>query len=64
MTRTPRRQYPVGTTYQPHEAPLPMTVDQLRAVRRAAHDVAGRPGAHAFDDFAIFNGRCTRAVFA
>ena len=62
MTRTPGRDYPVGTTYQPDEAPLPMTVDQLRAVHRAAHEVAGRPGAHFFDDFAIFNGRCTGAI--
>jgi glyoxylase-like metal-dependent hydrolase (beta-lactamase superfamily II) len=62
MTRTPGRDYPIGSRYQPDEAPLPMTVDQLGAVHRAAHDVAGRPGAHVFDDFVIFHGRCTGAI--
>jgi len=62
MTRTPRRDYPIGTTYQPDEPPLPMTVAQLRAVRDAAHAVANRPGVHVYDDFAIFNGRCTAGV--
>jgi glyoxylase-like metal-dependent hydrolase (beta-lactamase superfamily II) len=62
MTRTPRRDYPIGTTYQPDEPPLPMTVAQLRAVRDAAHAVADRPGVHVYDDFAIFNGRCVPGV--
>ena len=57
MSRSPGRDYPLGTTYQPEEPPLQMTVDQLRAVRDAAvMAVAGSPGAHSFDDFAIFNG--------
>jgi len=55
MSRTPGRDYPVGTTYQPDEPPLQMTVDQLRAVRDAAVAVADSPGVHTFDDFAIFN---------
>jgi glyoxylase-like metal-dependent hydrolase (beta-lactamase superfamily II) len=59
MTRTPRRDYPLGTTYQPDEAPLQMTVRQLRAVAEAADTVGDRKGAHVFDDFAIFIGRCT-----
>ncbi len=54
MTSSPGRDYPVGATYQPDEAPLPMTVDQLVAVRDAARSVAGRPGAHVFGDFIIF----------
>lgn len=62
MTRTPRRDYPIGTTYQPDEPPLPMTVAQLRAVRDAAHAVETRPGVHVYDDFVIFNGRCTAGV--
>lgn len=62
MTQTPGRDYPIGTKYQPHEAPLPMTVAQLRAVRDAAAEVAGQPGAHQFDDFAIFHGPCRRAT--
>jgi len=58
MTSTPGRDYPLGTTYQPDEPPLPMTVAHLRAVRDAAHAVADRPGPHWYDDFAIFNGPC------
>lgn len=62
MTRSPRRDYPIGARYQPNEAGLPMTVDQLRAVCQATREVAARPGAHTFDDFVIFNGPCTGAV--
>ena len=62
MSRTPGRDYPRGTTYQPQEPPLQMAVDRLRAVRDAAVLGAGSPGAHRYDDFAIFNGRC-RAAF-
>jgi glyoxylase-like metal-dependent hydrolase (beta-lactamase superfamily II) len=56
MTRTPGRDYPLGCTYQPDEPPLQMTVRQLTAVRDAARMVAGKPGAHTFDDFLIMNG--------
>ncbi len=53
MTRSPGRDYPVGATYQPDEAALPMTVRQLVAVRDAARSVAGRRGTHNFGDFII-----------
>lgn len=49
------RDYPLGATYQPDERPLPMTVQQLRAVRQAAHAVRDRRGVHRFDDFVIYN---------
>ena len=62
MTTTPGRDYPLGTTYQPDEASLPMTVEQLKAVREAAYTVADQPGAHQFDDFAIWNGPCRGAA--
>jgi hydroxyacylglutathione hydrolase len=62
MTTEPGRDYPIGTTFQPDEPPLQLTVDQLVAVRDAARSVAGRRGAHAFDDFIIFNGPCRLAV--
>lgn len=62
MTRTPGRDYPLGSTYQPDEPPLQMTVEQLLAVRTAARSVADTPGAHYFDDFAIFHGPCRRAM--
>ncbi len=58
MTRTPRRDYPRGTRYQPDEPPLQMSVADLGAVRDAAHAVGDRSGAHRFDDFSIFSGRC------
>jgi len=53
MSRSPGRDYPVGATYPPDEAGLPMTVNQLVAVRDAARSVAGKPGTHAFGDFII-----------
>jgi hydroxyacylglutathione hydrolase len=56
MTRQPGRDYPLGCAYQPDEPPLQMTTQQLTAVRDAARSVAGRPGAHGFDDFWIMNG--------
>lgn len=56
MTRTPGRDYPVGSTYQPNEPPLALSVAQLAAVRDAAREIADRPGAHRRDDFIIWNG--------
>ena len=61
MRRTPGRDYPIGSTWQPDEAALPMSVAQLAAVRDAARAMAHRPGAHAFDDVIIFNGPCRGA---
>ena len=62
MTRTPGRDYPIGSRYQPDEPPLQMTVEQLAAIRDAAESVASRPGAHVFDDFIIFNGPCALPI--
>lgn len=62
MSRTPRRDYPMGCRYQPHEADLPMTVAQLVAARDAALSVAGKRGIHIFDDFLIFNGMGKRQM--
>jgi hydroxyacylglutathione hydrolase len=62
MTRRPGRDYPLGCLYQPDEPPLQMTVTQLAAMRDAARSVASRPGAHAFNDFIIYNGPCQRAI--
>lgn len=56
MSRTPGRDYPTGTRYQPDEAPLPMTPRQLHAVRDAVHAAAGRPGIHVHRDFVVYNG--------
>jgi hydroxyacylglutathione hydrolase len=62
MTTEPGRDYPVGTTFQPDEPPLQLTVAQLVAVRDAALSVADRPGAHPFERFVIFNGPCRLAM--
>jgi glyoxylase-like metal-dependent hydrolase (beta-lactamase superfamily II) len=56
MSTTPGRDYPLGSTWHPEEASLPMTVEQLHAIRDAAAAVAASPGAHQFPDFAIWNG--------
>src|SRR5258708_37517982 len=62
MTKTPGRDYPIGTLYQPDEAPLQMTVAQLVAVRDDTRAAAGKSGVHVFDDFIIYNGPCRAAV--
>lgn len=55
MSRTSGRDYPAGTTYQPDEPPLQMSVNRLPAVRDAARWVGGSPGAYVLCDFAIVN---------
>jgi hydroxyacylglutathione hydrolase len=55
MRREPRRDYPLGATFQPEERAPQLTVDQLRAARDAARAVQGRRGVHRFDDFVIYN---------
>ena len=56
MTTRPGVDYPLGSTYQPSEPPLQMTVEQLRSVRDAAVALAGRRGIHRYDDYVIVNG--------
>jgi hydroxyacylglutathione hydrolase len=56
MTRTPRKDYKIRTTYQPEEPPLQMTVAQLKAVRDAIDTINHRSGVHVFNDFIIYNG--------
>ncbi|MET8676346.1 MBL fold metallo-hydrolase [Streptomyces sp. NPDC004647] len=53
MAGRPGVDYPVRTTYQPDEPPLEMTVDQLRDLCRAIHEMGGRPSRRAFPDFII-----------
>ncbi|MBO3750715.1 MBL fold metallo-hydrolase [Streptosporangiaceae bacterium NEAU-GS5] len=55
MTITPGMDYPIGTTYQPDEPPLEMTVDHLRAIQAAVEEIGDRPGVHAYSDFVIWN---------
>jgi hydroxyacylglutathione hydrolase len=58
----PRHDYPLGSTWHPREADLPMTVAQLREVRDAAVQLRDRPGAHPFATFALWNGPCRGAT--
>jgi hydroxyacylglutathione hydrolase len=62
MSRTPGRDYPLGTRYQPDEPALQMSIEQLARVRDAAVSVADSPGTHVLDDFVIFNGPCRLAM--
>lgn len=62
MTRTPGRDYPLGSRYQPDEPSPFMTVAQLRAVRDAFQTVARRPGIHRFDEVVFCVGEGPRVV--
>ncbi|WP_424643047.1 MBL fold metallo-hydrolase [Embleya sp. AB8] len=56
MTRKPGVDYPILTTYQPHEPPLQMSVDRLHAIRRAIDEVdaaGARPGRYRYSDFVL-----------
>jgi glyoxylase-like metal-dependent hydrolase (beta-lactamase superfamily II) len=54
MTTTPGQDYPIGTTYQPAEPPLQLTLDHVHAVRAALAEVADRPRIRAYDDFILY----------
>lgn len=62
MSTRAKRDFPLGSTWHPHEASLPMTVGQLRAISDATAGVAGKPGAYRFADFAIYNGPSRGAI--
>ena len=62
MTRTPGRDYPLGSRYQPDEPSPFMTVAQLRAARDAFRTVAHRPGIHRFDDVVFCVGEGPRVL--
>lgn len=62
MTTTPRRDYPIGSTYQPRERPLQFPPTTLAEIRDAALTLQHRPGATMFDDYAIWHGPCRAAV--
>ncbi|MEL7047148.1 MAG: MBL fold metallo-hydrolase, partial [Pseudomonadota bacterium] len=54
MTNTPKLDYPVGTTWQPDEPPMQMTLEMLDEAVRAIAEVSG-PGIYKYDDFLIYN---------
>ncbi|HEX4700602.1 MAG TPA: MBL fold metallo-hydrolase [Pseudonocardiaceae bacterium] len=55
MSRTAGEDYPLGSTYQPDEAPLELSASHLDELNNAVHQVDNRPGVHPFDDFIIYN---------
>jgi hydroxyacylglutathione hydrolase len=55
MSRTPGRDYPAGSTYQPDEVPLRLPAVRIAEIRDAAR-AATRPGVYVHDDFIIWNG--------
>jgi hydroxyacylglutathione hydrolase len=64
MSNRPGRDYPIGTPYQPDEAPLAMTLEQLTQVQAAAHRFADQPGVHRFDSFHLWVGPCRRSMLS
>lgn len=58
MSARPFKDFPLGSTWHPNEAPLPLTVTDLHSIRDVAARIAGRPGAHRCANFVIWNGPC------
>lgn len=54
MTREAEVDYPIGTTWQPNEPPMQMTLKMLDTAVNAIDDVTG-PGIYKYDDFLIYN---------
>ncbi|MBO4252396.1 hypothetical protein GRC12_00550 [Streptomyces griseorubiginosus] len=53
MTAEPGVDYPVRTTYQPHEPPLQMTTGHLHEIRAALHEIGDQPRRLAYPLFVI-----------
>ena len=53
MSRTPGRLYPLGTTYQPDEHPLPLAPASVLELHRACEAMADAPHEEVHDDFVI-----------
>ena len=60
MSTRPFKDFPLGSTWHPDEAALPMTVGDLKTIRDAAAQLADRRGAHRSANFIIWNGPCRR----
>lgn len=62
MSKRPGRDYPIGSTYQPDEPPLPLPPAVLGELSERLQTVGTRPGAHVFDDYAVWIGPCPGAM--
>lgn len=54
--------YPVGSTWQPDEAPLPLTVADLLTVRDGVRAAASKAGVHHLGPAVLWNGPCYPAA--
>lgn len=54
MTSEPGKDYPLGTTYQPEEPPLELTVEHLHVLRRALADIGDTPAMRRLPEFIIW----------
>jgi glyoxylase-like metal-dependent hydrolase (beta-lactamase superfamily II) len=54
MTREPGVDYPIGTTWQPNEPPMQMTLNMLDQAVEATYEIEN-PGIYHYDDFLIYN---------
>jgi glyoxylase-like metal-dependent hydrolase (beta-lactamase superfamily II) len=54
MTREPGVDYPIGTTWQPNEPPMQMTLGMLDQAVEATYEIE-TPGIYSYDDFLIYN---------
>lgn len=54
MTKTPGKDYPIGTTFQPDEHILPLTVKDLSLLNVTLINLGDRPVRKTLDDFIIY----------
>ena len=54
MTNTPGKDYPIGTTFQPDEHILPLTVKDLLLLNEALISLGDKPTRKILDDFIIY----------
>jgi hydroxyacylglutathione hydrolase len=55
MSRTPGRDYPAGSAYQPDEVPLSLPAGRVAEIRDAAR-AATKPGVYPHNDYIIWHG--------
>ncbi|MBC7650120.1 MAG: MBL fold metallo-hydrolase [Deinococcales bacterium] len=54
MSKTPKKDYPTGTTFQPDEQPLPLTVKNLLLLNKALKKIGTIPSKKVCDYFIIY----------
>ena len=54
MTNTPGKDYPIYTTFQPEEHPLPLRIKELQELNEALTRLKDKPAKETHDDFIIY----------